>query len=404
MVFQVELIKALKKFSMQEILEYLIEHVSDEKCKNALMRMLDKARKGENVNFNRIKSCDFKELEELLKQLRKSTTVKKKKEVVSPLDPSIRFLFYPYCRIENSEENGRCHVPIRDPQRGFKIPTVVSLEGPAGGGKSLFAKSLLYSILAPKEYGGLVENGDYDKLFVMILDTEIVWDEESFRDGLELTERLYGFEYPNKEELIERFEEEWLLQIEDVEQFFGRIYGQDFNPARPSKELIETIKEIADAGVRPVIIIDSVSEIFRDFPGRENAQARSKAVAHLVKLIKAVRKGKGVVIFTNQIYEKPDASSESSCIEIDNKNKICADRFEMFGGSRLKHEATWRIFVQPLNLSKMANEFAAATLDTPNVPRVAVKNLMPTSAGLVTRKIATGSANTDTVAVEYVSY
>lgn len=398
MVFQIELIKALKKFDMTEILEYLIDNVDDQKCKSTLTRLLEKAKVGESVSFARIRTCDFKQLEELLKQLRKTSSVKKKKEVLSPLDPSVRYLFYPYCQLGKAEgENGKCYVPLRDPDAGFKIPTVVSLEGPAGGGKTLLAKSLLYSILAPKEYGGLVENGDYDKLFILILDTEIVWDEESFRDGLDLTEQLYGIKYPNKEEIAERFEEEWLIQIDDTERFFGRIHGYEFSPAKPLKELIETVKQISSAGARPIIIIDSVSEIFRDFPGREHAQARSKAVAHLTKLIKAVRMGKGLVIFTNQVYEKPDASNDNGCSQLSEIN-ICPDRFEMFGGSRLKHEATWRIFVQPNSLRKTASEYIAATLDTPNVPRTAVLNLVPSSAGLITRKIG------ETTAVQYAAF
>ena len=359
------------------IIKKIAEKIDDEKCKRYLLNKI-----AEPIDLRHMmtksscKDIDEKKMEEILDQL--ILELEEYEVKLSPFDPGIRVLFNPDPLEEATEDNGilTVELPYFDPEYGFDVPTVIGVEGPAAGGKTLFLKSLLFSAILPKEYGGLVEE-DPSELFIVIIDTEGVWRVRDIHRGLNMLGKMIEIPYMDK---LKKDSINWLIKVTNPQGFWGSISNDNFNEGPGIKALKQEIYKAMGEGRRPIVLFDSFTEFLRWRPEREHGLGRSKAVQALVELIREIHRGGGLIAYTNQIYEVPN--TDAKCFMVGNYN-FCPDKYEMFGGSKLKHETRWRIFVQQAAKTKMSKKFGAITLDTEGTPRVGVVDLKATYLGLM---------------------
>jgi len=111
-----------------------------------------------------------------------------------------------------------------------------------------------------------------------------------------------------------------------------------------------------------LVIIDSLMKHWADAPeffGREKLTTRQQMVrAELARLVRYVRRHSAVLVYTNQIYDKP----------IDTRYASPEQKIGARGGRSLEHIADYRILL----IKKRGNVRVARLVDSPDIPLLEV--------------------------------
>lgn len=203
---------------------------------------------------------------------------------------------------------------------GVESQAITEFYGAFGSGKTQFAHQYAVTAQLPLDRGGF----DTD---VVIIDTE-----NTFRP--------------------ERISQMAVALDLDPEEVLGRIHvARAFN-SHHQMLLVEKAKELAEDHDIRLLIVDSLTALFRtEYIGRGNlADRQQKLNKHMHDLLRFSDLNNAAVVCTNQVHSKPDS--------------FFGDPTRPIGGHIVGHTATFRIYLRKSKGGKRI----ARLVDSPNLP------------------------------------
>jgi len=207
-------------------------------------------------------------------------------------------------------------VPVGHCFVGGNLPTILH--------NTQLAHQLCVNVQLPEERGGLRGKA-------VFIDTENTFRPERIQDMA----RAVGLD-----------EEEAVRNI-----YFARAYNTD-----QQLLLAERVEELADREPIKLVVVDSLTSLFRgEFVGREALAARQQKLARHLLTLHRIAELKDLAVFvTNQVQARPDL--------------FFGDPTRPIGGHVLAHSVTTRVY---LRRSK-GNKRIARVVDSPNLPEAEV--------------------------------
>jgi len=219
---------------------------------------------------------------------------------------------------------------------GLSRSSFTVLSGEFGAGKTALGYQILAHVLMEGEVAIIDTEGTFNlRRFAEIAKAQLEAEGVQFEDAL--LDKVHYALTPTLEELI------------GFKGFEGK------KPVFEGRGVFEELKKRKFAA----ILIDSLGVIREEFPGRELLYARTKVMSRLVREFARLRAKGTTIIATNHIYEGIEGK-------------------EIYGGSYIKHFATYHILIE----KKGGIKRKVVTLDFPECPKMEITTYL-CRAGLV---------------------